>query len=167
MNPALSLCPHLAAPRAGDALPELAHAFLWQDGAIDAVWRCRACGAHALARLVDWAPPSFARRVYALAALAEADVALFLRDIARGSCDVRRASAELDALCAAAGPTDALVALDVATERVVAAGAPPLGARREPGPWPARLPAASDTTWFAALGLEKGAPGREETWTSR
>jgi hypothetical protein len=157
----------LAAPRLGDAAPELAHAFEFQNGAIDAIWRCRGCGAHALARLLDWAPPRFARRVYALAALAERDVALYLRDLARGSCDVRRAGAELDALCAAAGPTQALVALDVAAERVVAAAGAPAGTVLEPGPWPARLPAAADGRWFAALGLEKHAPAAEELWISR
>lgn len=167
MNSDLALCSHLSALRLGDAAPELAYSFLWHDGAIDAIWRCRACGAHALARLLDWAPPHFTLRVYSLAALAAEDVALYLRDLARGSCDAARARAELDALCAAAGPSEWLVALDVAAERVVAASLMPAGVAREPGAWPARLPPVRDATWFAALGLEKRDLALEDAWRSR
>jgi hypothetical protein len=155
VSAALSLCAHFARIAAGEAAPELVHAFLWQDGPVDAIARCRACGAHALLRLLDWAPPTFSLRVYALAALREEDGALLLRNLARGSCQVGRASAELDALVAAAGANERLVALDLARERV-AAGAPlPRGESGEPAAFPARLPRADDAHWFAALGLEK------------
>ena len=155
MNPELALCAHFSALAAGDVSPEIAHAFLFQNGPIDAVVRCRDCGAHALLRLLDWAPPGYALRVYALAALRAEDTALFLRNLERGSCQVARASAELAALIAAAGPNERIAALDVAHERVVAAAVQPHGAIREPGDFPARLPRAQDARWFAALGIEK------------
>ncbi len=155
MSAAPSLCAHLAALAAGDATPEIAHAFLWQDGPIDAIARCRACGAHALLRLLDWAPPAFSLRVYTLAALRAEDGELFLRNLARGSCQVSRASAELNALVAAAGANERLVALDLAHERVAASAAPRPGESSEPAAFPERLPRDGDTRWFAALGLEK------------
>ena len=155
MNPELALCAHFAGLATGDAPPEIAHAFLFQDGPIDAIARCRACGSHALLRLLDWAPPSFALRVYSLAGLRAEDAALYLRNLERGSCQVSRASAELDALIAAAGPSTRVLALDIARERIVASGARAAGAGGEPGAWPARLPRESDARWFAALGLAK------------
>jgi hypothetical protein len=150
-----ALCAHLASLRPGAAMPELAHAFLFQNGAIDALMRCSACGAHALLRMLDWAPPAFTRRVYSLAALRDADVALYLRDLARGSCQVSRASAELDALVASAGACERLIALDVASERVIASARLPRGLSGEPASFPERLPHTSDVRWFAALGLDK------------
>jgi len=161
MNPELSLCAHMSGLRAGDAAPQLAQALLWQDGAIDAVVRCASCGEHALLRLLDWAPPHFRLRVYSLAALRVQDSALFQRNLARGSCQVGRASAELEALIASAGPSERLVALDVASERVVASAPLPKGARGEPEAFPARLPRAPDARWFHVLGLEKHAATSE------
>jgi hypothetical protein len=160
VNPDLALCAHLAALEAGADPPAVAHAFLFQDGPIDAVAACRVCGAHALLRMLDWNPPAFSLRVYVLAPLREADTALFLRNLERGSCQVSRASAELAALVAAAGANERLVALDLAQGRVVAAAALARGTASEPAEFPARLPRASDGRWFAALGLEKSANGR-------
>lgn len=160
MDAELALCAHLAALAPGDAAPESAHAFLFQDGPIDAIVRCRSCGALALLRLLDWAPPAFSLRVYALAALRREDAALYLRDLARGSCQVSRASAELDALIAAAGRNERIFALDLARERVVAAAPLARGVASEPGEFPARLPRSADAHWFAALGLEKSSERR-------
>ncbi|MBM4383296.1 MAG: hypothetical protein FJ091_07975 [Deltaproteobacteria bacterium] len=150
-----ALCAHLASLAPGAGMPEIAHAFLFQSGAIDAVVRCPECGAHALLRMLDWAPPAYTARVYSLAALREADVALYLRNLARGSCQVSRASAELDALVASAGACERLVALDVASERLIASAPLPQGLSGEPALFPARLPRANDERWFAALGLTK------------
>jgi hypothetical protein len=150
-----ALCAHLASLASGAAMPEVAHAFSFQSGPIDAVVRCRACAANALLRMLDWAPPAFTTRVYSLAALSEADVALYLHNLARGSCQVSRASAELDALIASAGMCERLVALDVASGRVLASAPLPRGVSGEPAAFPARLPHASDARWFVALGLAK------------
>jgi hypothetical protein len=70
---------------------------------------------------------------------------------------VARARAELDALIAAAGANERLLALDLARERVVASAPPPPGGAAEPDAFPARLPRVEDARWFAALGLEKSA----------
>jgi len=155
MNPELRLCEHLAQLRSEAFQPEIAHAFLFQDGPVDAIVRCDACEAHALLRLADWAPPDYAVRVYTLAPLRAEDGALFLRNLARGSCQVARAAAELDALVAAAGSVQLLLAIDVRRERVLAAGRPPSALARAPGAFPERLPRADDATWFDALGLDK------------
>jgi hypothetical protein len=155
-----ALCAHLSGLAPGDAAPEVAHAFAWQDGPVDAIARCRACGAPALLRLLDWAPPDFRLRVYALAALRAEDAALLLRDLARGSCQVSRAQAEVEALVHAAGPNERLVALDVARARVTASAPLPPGATGEPAAFPARLPRADDSRWFDALGLAKWAEER-------
>jgi ribosomal protein S18 acetylase RimI-like enzyme len=155
VNPELALCAHLAALRSDAPAPPTAHAFLFQDGPIDAIVRCDACGAHGLLRLVDWAPPDFKRRVYVLAALRADDTALYLRDLARGSCQVSRAEAELAALVAAAGPSQLLAAIDVASGRVLAASALAPGEARPVGAFPERLPRADDARWFERLGLAK------------
>jgi ribosomal protein S18 acetylase RimI-like enzyme len=155
VNPDLRLCEHLARLTPRSPVPEVAHAFLFQDGPIDAIVRCAHCGAHALLRMLDWAPPDFAQRVYALAALDAGDGALYLRNLARGSCQASRASAETDALVAAAGPTQQIVAIDVARQRILAAGTPPARLAGEPSEYPARLPVTEDDRFFAVLGLEK------------
>ena len=150
------LCEHLR-PDAGARPFEIAHAWLFQDGPIDAIARCRTCGAQVLLRLVDWAPPVGRVRVYAAAAVDPDAVSLYLRDVARGSCDVRRAGAELDALWASAAPSE-LLAYDVGGERVLARGAAPADRRISGLDWPARLPPRGDAAWFEALGLAKEAP---------
>jgi ribosomal protein S18 acetylase RimI-like enzyme len=155
VNPELRLCDHLAHLRARAFQPEVVHAFLFQDGAVDAIVRCETCDAHALLRLADWAPPDYAVRVYTLAPLQREDCATFLRNLARGSCQVARAAAELDALVAAAGRVEQLFAVDVRRERILAAGRPPTALTVAPGPFPERLPPADDARWFEALGLDK------------
>jgi ribosomal protein S18 acetylase RimI-like enzyme len=155
VNPDLWLCEHLIRIAPRTHAPDVVHAFLFQNGPIDAIVRCGRCGAHALLRMVDWAPPDFRLRVYAFAALRQEDSALYLRNLERGSCQASRAGAELDALVSAAGPTQQLVAVDWRRERVIAAGAPPKHLAGEPGAYPERLPAADDVRWFEILGLDK------------
>ena len=155
MNPELRLCEHLTRLRMHAFQPDVVHAFAFQNGVIDAIVKCEECGAHALMRMVDWAPPEFARRVYVLSALRKEDCALYLRNVERGSCQVSRASAELEALIAAAGPTQQLFAVDVRREKVLAAGRPPSHLTSEPGPFPERLPPTEDVRWFEILGIDK------------
>jgi hypothetical protein len=156
MRPAPSLCPHLDALAPGDApftiAPEEILDF-WQ-GPVEAVARCGSCGACAWLELLD-AEPVGGIRIFALAPIREADVALYLRDRARGSCDVGRSRAELEALAAAAGPVAWLVALAPEERRMVAAVrvGPDLVLPR--GAWPGRMPAPEDGCWFARLGLTK------------
>ena len=145
MRAGLSLCAHLAALEPGPAPFTLAPEEIldWRDGPVEAVVRCRTCGSCAWLELLDRDP----RRplgVFALAALRAADVELYLRDRARGSCDVGRARAELEALAASAGPFERVLALEAAELRVVAAAA------LAPG---VAVPAGA---WLARLGLAKG-----------
>jgi len=159
MNAELALCAHLSALAAGAAPFRLAPEEIldWHDGPVEAVARCNACGACGWLELLDW-DPRRRLRIYALAAIRDADVALYLRDRARGSCDVARARAELEALAASAGPCERLVALELPELRVVAvAGAGP-GFALPAGAWSERIPAPADAHWFARLGLAKDAP---------
>jgi ribosomal protein S18 acetylase RimI-like enzyme len=155
MNPELRLCEHLMRLRPRAFQPEVVHAFVFQDGVVDAVVKCDVCDAHALMRMTDWAPPDFTLRTYALSALRQEDVALYLRNLERGSCQLSRASAELAALVAAAGPVQQIFAVDTRRERILAAGRPPSELAREPGPFPDRLPRGEDAIWFETLGLDK------------
>lgn len=155
MNPDLQLCDHLLRLRPDSFQPEVVHAFLFQNGVIDAIVKCEDCGAHALMRMTDWAPPDFTLRTYALSALRPEDSALYLRNVERGSCQVSRASAELAALVAAAGPVQQIFAVDTRCERVLTAGRPPAQLAGEPGPFPERLPGTEDERWFQTLGLDK------------
>ncbi len=154
MNPELRLCEHLMRLRPHAFQPEIVHAFVFQNGVVDAIVTCE-CGSHALMRMTDWAPPDFTLRTYALSPLRNEDTALYLRNLERGSCQPTRASAELDALVAAAGPVQQIFAVDTRRERILAAGRPPQQLAREPGPFPQRLPSADDRAWFETLGLDK------------
>jgi ribosomal protein S18 acetylase RimI-like enzyme len=155
VNPELKLCPHFSRLSAYDFQPDSVHTFLHQDGVIDAIVQCGECRAYALMRMLDWAPPEYALRVYGLSALGSEDCAIYLRNVARGSCQVSRASAELEALVAAAGPMQELLAVDTRREKVISSGRPTPELAREPGPFPERLPAQDDARWFEHLGLDK------------
>jgi hypothetical protein len=160
MNPELSLCAHLAALAPGEAPLRLAPDEIldWYDGPVEAVLRCPRCGACGWLELLDWEPRRQKLRVFALAALRDADVALYLRDRARGSCDVARARAEQGALAASAGPFERLLALELPELRIVAASGAGAGFTPPAGAWLERIPAPEDGRWFARLGLVKGAP---------
>ena len=155
MNPDLRLCEHFAHLRAHAFQPDLAHTFLFQNGVIDAIVKCEECGAHALMQMIDWAPPEFALRVYGLSALSADDSALYLRNVARGSCQVARASAETEALVAAAGPVERIFAVDTRREKVISSGRPTPELALVAGSFPERLPPAQDVRWFEFLGLDK------------
>jgi ribosomal protein S18 acetylase RimI-like enzyme len=155
VNPELQLCPHFYRLRLHRFQPDVVHSFAFQSGVIDAIVRCKDCDAHALMRLADWAPPDYTLRVYTLAALRPEDSALYIRNTARGSCQISRINAEVEALVAAAGPVQVMFAADTRRERVIAAGRLPPHLAAEPGPFPERLPLTDDVRWFAILGMDK------------
>jgi len=111
VNPAISLCAHLA----GDDVTTLPvapdDALEWHDGPVVAVVRCGVCGSAGLLDLLDWTDGG-RTRVYALAGIDAAAVALYLRNVARGSCDLARRQREVEALVASAGPPERIVARD-------------------------------------------------------
>ena len=158
MNPEVSLCAHLSASETGappfTISPE--ETVGWHDGPVEAIVRCGVCGAPGWIELLDWSRDRVVR-VFALAGLRERDAALYLRNAARGSCDPNRGRAELEALHAAAGPFERLVAWSARAERVLAAAPFPRRRTVPPGGWLERLAAHDDATWFACLGLDKAA----------
>lgn len=154
MDPRRRLCTHLSSP----LLPRLARqaddVLDWEAGATVAVVRCPDCDACGLLELLDWTPDGRVR-VFALCALGADEVALFQRDVQRGSCDPARMTLEQQALFASAGPAERVIALDAHGEALLANAAWPDGTPQPNAPWRERLPAHADTRWFEHLGLEK------------
>lgn len=150
MDPAVSLCAHLAS----DALASLAvapdDAIEWQDGPIAAVVRCATCGAAGWLELLDWTDGGRVR-VHALAGIDPRAVALYQRNVARGSCDLARRQRELEALVASAGPPERLVACDAASGAVAKSVAWPADATLPSDTWQQRV-GRGDRTWLERLG---------------
>jgi hypothetical protein len=159
VDPDVSLCPHLRSLEPGAAALTIAPGEIveWYDGPVEAIVRCRVCGAPGWVELLDWSRDR-AVRVFALAGLRERDAALYLRNATKGSCDPKRGRAELEALAASAGPFEVLFAWHAREERVLAAAPLPRRRALPPGDWPERIPAHDDASWFACLGLDKAAP---------
>ena len=128
--------------------------FDWYDGPVEAVARCNACGACAWLELLDWEPRR-QLRIYAFAAIRGADVALYLRDRARGSCDAARARAEREALAASAGPCERLVAVELPDLRIVAAAGAAPGLALPAGAWAERIPAPAEAAGSRRSALPK------------
>jgi predicted aminopeptidase len=151
VNPAISLCAHLA----GDALAALPvapdDALEWHDGPIVAVVRCPACGRAGLIELLDWAAGG-RTRIYALAGIDPAAVALYQRNVARGSCDLARRQREAEALIASAGRPERLVARDT-DGAVVRSVAWPADLTMPAGTWQERVQ-RGDAAWRERVGLE-------------
>lgn len=154
MNPDLALCRHLASPHLASLSIDAGDVIEWDDGPVVAVARCAVCGGTALLELLDWSA-SRRVRVYSLAGLDAAAIALFRRNQERGSCDLQRQARELEALLFSAGPAAWIVALDVETRAVLASGPRSSALRLPAAPWRERIPASDDGSWFAALGLDK------------
>lgn len=155
MDPGVSLCEHLRSLALGELSIDPADVLDWSDGPVTAVARCGACTGAALLEMLDWSR-SRRVRIFALSALPAGALALYRRNVERGSCDAGRVQRETEALFAAAGPVERLVALDVDGNRVVRAVERAPGLRLpDEGDWRRRLPRADDGSWFAALGLAK------------
>jgi hypothetical protein len=159
VNPEVSLCSHLGALEAGDAVFTIAPNEIvgWYDGPVEAIVRCGVCRVPAWIELLDWSHDRTVR-VFALAGLRERDAAVYLRSATKGSCDPKRGRAELDALAAAAGPFERLFAWHASEQRVLAAAPLPRHRGVPAGEWTQRIAAQGDGTWFACLGLDKAAP---------
>jgi hypothetical protein len=156
MNPAVALCPHLRADDLAQLAIDPSGILDWYDGPVTAVARCPHDDGHALLELLDWSR-SHRVRIFALAAIDPAAVVLFLRNRARGSCDLSRAEREIEALFASAGAVERVVALDVDRNAVLATIARPAGLFLPAAPWRERLLPEMDASWFTALGIEKAA----------
>lgn len=118
MNPEVSLCPHLAS-LALAALPIAAADILdWRDAPLLAIARCAECPRLGLLELVEW-DRARGVRTYTLAGLDPKPLEVYLRDLARGSCDPARLAKEGEALLAAAGPIERRVTLAAESGAVV------------------------------------------------
>ena len=110
MNPRVSLCPHLASLEL-TALPIAPADILeWRDAPVLALARCAECPQLGLLELVDWDRRRDVR-TYTLAGLDPKPLEVYLRDLARGSCDPSRLAKEGEALLSAAGPIERRVSL--------------------------------------------------------
>jgi len=156
MDPALSLCEHLRADDLAQLSIDPARVLDWLDGPITAIAQCPRCDALGLLEVLDWSG-SHRVRIYALAGIERAAVALFQRNRERGSCDPARADREVEALFASAGAVERVIALDVEGNTVLASASRPAGLFVPAAPWRERLPPKEDTSWFSVLGLEKAA----------
>lgn len=159
MKPQVRLCPHLSEPTPGKAPFAIAPDEILEacDGPVVAIVRCRACAACGWIEMLDWSLDRSVR-VYAVAGIDAADVAVYFRNRRSGSCDIDRAGRERDALGACAGPFVSLVAYLPSSRRVLAAAPYPPSRRQPHGHGAERLPASTDATWFDVLGVLKCAP---------
>ena len=155
VNPGVALCGHLAALAPGTTgfTCDAEEAFVWLDGPVEAIVRCNVCRAPGWIELLDWSSERSVR-AFALAGLRAGDVALYLRNVKKGSCDPQRERAEREALVAAAGPFERVVAWHAGDGRVLAVAPLAEHERLPSGDWPARLAAAGAARWLARLGLE-------------
>ena len=156
MNPDLSLCPHLRADTLAALGIDPADVLEWFDGPVSAVARCERGDGLGLLALLDWSC-SHRVRIYALAAIDAAALALFRRNRERGSCDLSRADRETEAFFASAGPVERVIALDADRNAVLATAPRPAGLFLPVAPWRERLPPETDTAWFETLGIDKSA----------
>lgn len=106
-------------------------------GVADAIVRCRTCEQAYLIELIDWSGPSKQIRRFRVSLVDEALLARFLKNLDRGSCDIKRAPAEkqsFESQTRLAPVTVTLRAEDlsvVAVERVAAEADVPMGSWRE------------------------------------
>jgi len=63
-------------------------------GIADAIVRCNACQQAYLVELLDWSGPAKQTRRYRVSLVDDALLARFLKNLDRGSCDIKRAPAE-------------------------------------------------------------------------
>ncbi len=156
------LCSHLADAAAADAPFKVDRLLAEYEGPIDAVVRCRECEAPGLIQMVDWEPPRFELRLYALSGLRPHELDVFVRNTRSSSCDVARYGAEVEALIACAGRAERLLAYDLRARSIAAAEPYPEGRSAPDGDWRERLPADADDALFRALGLRKGSAATVE-----
>jgi hypothetical protein len=110
VNPDVALCAHLASLELA-ALP-IARADIldWRDAPVVAIARCGECPQLGLLELVEWDHRN-GIRTYTLAGLDPKPLAVYLRDLARVSCDPGRLAKEGESLLAAAGPVERWISL--------------------------------------------------------
>ena len=81
-------------------------------GLADAVLRCTQCDRPYLLELLDWSGPARIERRYRTSVVDEAILKKYLHNLARGSCDVKRAPAERHSFESRAKLSRTIVKLD-------------------------------------------------------
>jgi hypothetical protein len=153
VDPARSLCAHWDGVASGE-VPRISRdeTLAWHDGPVTACVSCATCGASALLELLAWRPADRVR-VYAVAAIDAADVALYRRNLERGSCDLARRAQETEALHACAGPVERVIAVDLADGRLCATVARDASWSGPDGDFWARCETPGSDGWFSRLAL--------------
>lgn len=122
-----NLCVHIATA-AHEPYPfELDIVLDDQSGFTDAVVECRTCAQSVLLEMLEWSGKHYEERVYRTSLVPADAVALFRKNRARGSCDVKRSGAEAHAFTHLAELTPWLVALDLGKREMLGATRLPSG----------------------------------------
>jgi hypothetical protein len=93
-DPKAAPCSHLASAAPGSAPFTLVRILDEVGGVADAIVRCSVCEQAYLVELLDWSGPAKLTRRYRVSLVDEALLARFLKNLDRGSCDIKRAPAE-------------------------------------------------------------------------
>jgi hypothetical protein len=119
-DPHATVCQHVAEAATG-AVPFAPPVIVMDEvgGMADAVLRCKACNRPYLLELLDWSGPSRVERRYRTSVVDERILEKYLHNLARGSCDVKRAPAERQSFESRAKLTPTIVKLDSRDLRVL------------------------------------------------
>jgi len=130
-------CTHVANAVPGSTPLTIVRVLDEVGGVTDAIVRCKDCAAAYLIELLDWSGPAKLTRTYRVSLVDEALLARFLKNLDRGSCDIRRAPAEkqsFESQTRLAPLTLTLRATDlsiISTERLSGEADMPMGGWRE------------------------------------
>jgi len=127
-------------------------------GPADVLMRCRACGRFYLLEMLDLQGPA---RVMRVAVLETADAESLIRDLARGSCDVNRAGAEVQHLRTRAPLLPRLILVDTGGPTVTAVVDVPADVRVPGRSW-RELPC--DGSWVDYVQSRSATPDRTARW---
>lgn len=138
----MSLCEHL---QAGPYPFDLTLVVDDHLGPTEALIRCRSCGQHYLMEMLDWRGD---QRLFRLSQTDEDATQLLLRDLARGSCDLNRATEEVRQFSLASTRLPALLLLDT-VQRTISSLTEVAPGTRIPGTGWRDLPC--DGSWIETL----------------
>jgi len=122
----------------------------WQ-GVTDAIVRCTGCGAWALLRLLHWSGRNLSTRIFAVSALDNQAVTVFLRNMKSDYCDLERHRAEVEALTSTAGPVSRVVVTRMPEMHVTASLEPSGIGAFSIASWRSRPPREDDPLWQGVL----------------
>ncbi len=118
-DPDASVCTHVASASPGTR--PFSTVIVMDDvgGIADGVVRCTQCNRPYLLELLDWSGAARVERRYRTSVVDERILEKYLHNLARGSCDVKRAPAERQSFESRAKLTRTIVKLDARDLRVL------------------------------------------------